>query len=95
MLIFDQNDLRVKRQTAHIQIGQANRYYSEYSAIIHFVFSHSPATTREFRVRSRAFWKCSESASTNVSSINSAIKMGKVKSVILPSILPSNFPPEK
>ena len=55
MLIFDQNDLRVKRQTAHIQIGQANRYYSEYSAIIHFVFSHSPATTREFRVRSRAF----------------------------------------
>ena len=38
MLIFDQNDLRVKRQTAHIQIGQANRYYSEYSAIIHFVF---------------------------------------------------------
>ena len=36
MLIFDQNDLRVKRQTAHIQIGQANRYYSEYSAIIHF-----------------------------------------------------------
>ena len=52
MLIFDQNDLRVKRQTAHIQIGQANRYYSEYSAIIHFVFSYSPATTREFRVRS-------------------------------------------